>query len=130
MPSFAARSASYCSEAGCRSVYVWPAARRHNRFCQPCDACFGDRYFRFVNNQDIVPRVPRALGYADAAHVEYIDAEGVIHDRAVLDLAAVDVTGFQALKERDMSIEEIADHSMTLYLGHIRAVWDKAQGTV
>lgn len=39
-----------------------------------------DRFFRFHNNQDIIPRIPaRIMGYSHAGTYFYIDDEGAIH---------------------------------------------------
>jgi triacylglycerol lipase len=101
-------------------------------FCQPCDGDFGKLNFRFVNNKDIVPRVPpRLLGYWHAGNVRYIDAQGVIHDdiawwHGFLDAVEVGLDGFRALQKGNTRIEAIKDHSMALYVAAIQAAWDKA----
>jgi triacylglycerol lipase len=104
-------------------------------FCTPCDADFGSLYFRFVNDEDIVTRVPpRLLGYWHAGDLEYIDAQGVIHDdiawwHGFLDAIEVGVSGLKALRAGNPPTQAIQDHSMTLYLGHIQDAWDQAHPT-
>ncbi len=50
-------------------------------FARDFDLDFKPRTFRFVNNSDIVTRVPRrALGYRDVGQVLYIDSSGILHD--------------------------------------------------
>jgi triacylglycerol lipase len=103
-------------------------------FGKPCDADFGDRYFRFVNSVDIVPRVPpRLLGYWHAGKVEYIDVNGDIQAdvawwHGFLDAVEVGIEGFEALRAGHPRIDAIQDHSMTLYLAKIQAAWNKAHG--
>jgi triacylglycerol lipase len=101
-------------------------------FCRPCDADFGKLYFRFVNNEDIVPRIPpRILGYWHAGDFKFIDSQGAIQDdiawwHGVLDAVEVGLSGFRELQATKPQIEFISDHSMTLYLEKIQAAWDKA----
>jgi hypothetical protein len=50
-------------------------------FCDACDGNFGSYYFRFVNKEDIVTRVPpRILSYWHIDNVEYITRSGSIED--------------------------------------------------
>ncbi len=78
---------------------------------------FGQRYFRFVNNADVVPRVPlRAMGYAHAGALRYFDAKGAMHD---------DVGWWERLLDRfqgriedlgRLGLDDIKDHSMAIYV--------------
>jgi len=46
-------------------------------FCDALRTCLAGRMFRFVNDQDFIPRLPpRAWGYDHVGEVEYCDAEG------------------------------------------------------
>jgi triacylglycerol lipase len=109
-------------------VYTFGQPRVGTRdFAQACDADFGNFYFRFVNNADIVPRIPpRALGYWHAGKLEFIDANGAIHDdiswwHEMLDSVEVGADGLRKLQATKPQIDAIKDHSMTLYLNAIEA---------
>ncbi len=50
-------------------------------FCTACDKAFSPRTFRFVNNNDVVTRVPqRVMGYAHMGTLKYFDHEGTLQD--------------------------------------------------
>jgi triacylglycerol lipase len=96
-------------------------------FGQACDADFGDFYFRFVNNADIVPRIPpRVLGYWHAGNLEFIDAGGAIHSdiswwHEALDSVEVGIEGLRKLQATKPALGAIEDHSMALYPAAIQA---------
>jgi triacylglycerol lipase len=54
-------------------------------FCSLCDSNFGDLMFRFVNNRDIVTRVPPRIVpippafYGHSGQLRFFDAEGNLH---------------------------------------------------
>jgi triacylglycerol lipase len=54
-------------------------------FCSHCDSQFGDTMFRFVNNQDIVTRVPPRIVpippafYGHSGQLRYFDIKGTLH---------------------------------------------------
>ncbi len=56
-------------------------------FCTQCDSHFGDVMFRFVNNEDIVTRVPPRIVphfpfpdfYGHCGQLRFFDAQGVLH---------------------------------------------------
>jgi len=79
---------------------------------------FKARTFRFVNNNDIVPRVPprQPLGYSHVGTFLYFDAEGNLQSDIswwyrLLDGARSRIEDF--LKFR---VDDVEDHSMTHYL--------------
>jgi triacylglycerol lipase len=57
-------------------------------FCGACDTHFGDQYFRFVNNEDIVTRIPPRIFphfplpdiYGHGGQLAYFDASGNLHN--------------------------------------------------
>ena len=53
----------------------------NDEFAKSCEGMFGSTYFRFVNDKDIVPRVPPFIaGYRHFGHELQIDAEGKLHE--------------------------------------------------
>ena len=84
-------------------------------------------HYRWVNNNDIVTRVPPAwLGYRHAGREMYIDSHGRVRDvegwRRVLDR----LRGF-ARSLRRFKIDHFSDHSMEDYIAHIHAAVQKQQ---
>ncbi len=82
----------------------------------------GQRYFRFVNNNDTVTRVPpRSLGYSHTGQMRYIDSDGAIHaDFSKWEKFLNRVTGRMEdfLKP---GTDGLKDHAMPLYRKHIQA---------
>jgi len=119
--------------AAVAGVYTFGQPRVGTRdFAQSCDADFGNFYFRFVNNADIVPRIPpRVLGYWHAGKLEFIDADGSIHDdiswwHEMLDSVEVGLDGLRNLQAQKPDLAAIQDHAMNLYLAAIQAAWSAA----
>ena len=98
-------------------------------FCGNCDTHFGDQYFRFVNDEDIVTRVPPRIFphfplpdiYGHCGQLRYFDAQGNLHaDEHYWNafLANVDV-GFEKLIELPQ-LAPIKDHEIKSgYIDHI-----------
>lgn len=63
-------------------LYTFGQPRTGNReFAKNFDADFAAQTFRYVNNNDIVPRVPfRALDYSHVGSFRYFDVNGDQHD--------------------------------------------------
>src|SRR5205085_502836 len=84
--------------------------------------------YRWVNNNDIVPRVPPAwLGYRHRGQEVYLNAYGKIRR----------LTGWQRLKDRwrgfkrglrEGTIDFFSDHSISHYVGRIRAAVEEDEG--
>jgi triacylglycerol lipase len=95
-------------------------------FCRACDADFGSVYFRYVNNHDIVTRVPpRLLGYWHGGRIEYIDSDGVIHDdpawwQIFLDRIDVGMDKLREMQDGRLRIELIHDHAIANYIAAIK----------
>ena len=89
-------------------------------FATECARRMAGQHFRFVNNNDTVTRVPpRALAYAHAGDVRYIDADGQIQ---------TDISFWDRFLERVKGRMEdflrpgtdgLKDHSMKHYVEHI-----------
>ena len=112
-------------------LYTYGQPRVGNpNFCGNCDTHFGDQYFRFVNNQDIVTRVPPRLflhfpwpeTYSHAGRLLYFDPQGNIHNDEHWwnnFLTTVDV-GFENFVGL-LTAAPIADHNLeTGYIAHIQ----------
>ena len=51
-------------------------------FCRELDKILAGRYQRWVNNNDLVPRLPSSLhGYRHAGQLRYFNSHGFLHDR-------------------------------------------------
>jgi triacylglycerol lipase len=63
-------------------LYTFGSPRVGNpAFCEACNKAFAARTFRFVNNNDVVTRVPqRVLGYDHLGTLKYLDHEGKVQD--------------------------------------------------
>jgi triacylglycerol lipase len=94
-------------------------------FCRACDADFGSTYFRYINNNDIVTRVPpRLLGYWHGGRTEYLDSDGVLHDdpawwQIFLDRVEVGMDVLRRMQQKQIQIEFIRDHAIAEYIAAI-----------
>jgi triacylglycerol lipase len=84
-------------------------------------------HYRWVNNNDIVTRVPPAwLGYRHAGREMYIDSRGRVRDvegwRRVVDRLRGFARGLRRFK-----IDHFSDHSIEDYIAHIHAAVQKQQ---
>jgi len=95
-------------------------------YCRECDADFLSFYYRYVNNEDIVTRVPpRVLGYWHGGHVEYIDKDGVIHDdpswwQAFLDQVEAGMDALHRLQAGQADFGAVQDHAIGRYIAAIQ----------
>jgi len=86
-------------------------------FVDACDKKFGDRYYRFVHNKDIVPRVPtRMMGFEHTGIFKYINATQQLDDTMPWDeITKVPFT--QEIRQLlQLGTEGIRDHSMINYV--------------
>lgn len=95
-------------------------------FCQSCDGNFGSTYFRYINNEDLVTRVPpRELAYWHGGKDQYIDRNGAIHeDPAVwqifLDRVIAGAAALRTFQLTNPKIGAIADHAIGDYVAAIK----------
>ncbi|MEL6440249.1 MAG: lipase family protein [Cyanobacteria bacterium J06621_8] len=108
----------------------------NSTMCEAFDADAKHRFFRVVNNNDIVPRVPSKLirkglsiatfaaraihdvdSYEDMGTQLYFDANGkLIHDATFMDRLAGRFEGYKNnLLNGKINLDSIEDHSMTDY---------------
>jgi triacylglycerol lipase len=95
-------------------------------FCGACEGDFGNLYFRYVNNQDIVTRVPPRLPlpYRHTGQIKFIDNDQIIHDdeafwQTFLDLVPVGELKKEELKAKKAQISTISDHAIAKYIAAI-----------
>ncbi|MFT5387852.1 MAG: triacylglycerol lipase [Candidatus Omnitrophota bacterium] len=111
-------------------LYMFGSPRVGDKyFAENFDKNFKFRTFRFVNDEDIVTRVPlRSMGYKHIGTVRYIDCHGDLHCNNVKwkrwiskakSVAARSLDGYAQLKGQYPN--SIADHSMSLYIKHVKA---------
>ncbi len=106
------------------AVYTFGQPRIGNRaFARECNQAFGNRAYRFVNNNDIVPHVPPVGWKLDYWHTEksyYIDAKGKFYS---------DIPFFKQLFKgaegvvRDIDNpgpDALNDHKMDRYISWVR----------
>lgn len=81
----------------------------------------GERAFRYINNRDVVPRVPlRAMGYADAGRVLYFDSSGRLHTDPALWFRLLDVAFTDLDRAKESLKEAVGDHSAVEYVERLR----------
>lgn len=104
-----------------RGIYTFGQPRVGNReFSRNFDADLKGRFFRFVNNSDIVTRIPtRVMSYSHVGALRFFDAKGDLHD---------DVSYWQEFLETVKGTfdefltilpDNIEDHLMKNYIGLI-----------
>jgi len=77
--------------------------------------------YRFVNNNDIVPRVPFAImWYKHAGHLNYINTYGKIRNATIWQRLKDRFRGYwAALKKREL-FDSVYDHGMNRYIKRIK----------
>lgn len=90
------------------------------RFVGALESDFKFRWFRYVNNNDVVPRVPkRLMGYADGGIVRYFDEEGDEHDELGFWSKLADALSGRLKDLLRPGTDGIKDHSMARYLENL-----------
>ncbi|WP_269134483.1 lipase family protein [Spiractinospora alimapuensis] len=80
------------------------------------DEAFAGRMFRFVNNNDVVPRVPPEPVYRHVAVEKYIDADGNLEEQATLFGRVGDSLKGHTADVFSPGTDAVRDHSMKNYL--------------
>jgi triacylglycerol lipase len=87
-------------------------------FTEACHKTFGNRYFRFVHNNDIVPRVPfRLMGFEHTGIFKYINADKKPDDTKTWEEITRDRLSGRIAHFLKPGTDGINDHSMSNYLG-------------
>jgi len=87
-------------------------------FTEACHKKFGNRYFRFVHNNDIVPRVPfRLMGFEHTGIFKYINSARQMDDTKTWEEITKDRLSGRITHFLKPGTDGINDHSMSNYLG-------------
>ncbi|OGL61273.1 MAG: hypothetical protein A3J27_03445 [Candidatus Tectomicrobia bacterium RIFCSPLOWO2_12_FULL_69_37] len=107
-------------------LYTFGQPRTGDReFARIFDADFKEQSFRFVNNNDIVTRVPlREWGYSHVGRFLYFDVEGNIHDDLHWWYRFLDRVKGRVEDLGKMGPDGIKDHDMRSYIANL----EKNQG--
>jgi len=113
-------------------LYTFGQPRVGNaRFAKHFDAHFKSRSFRFVNDEDIVTRVPpRSMGYRHIGEVRYFDQDGHLRHgvswwRKFLN-KSVSVSNRTRARFEDLQGQYpgwVKDHSMNYYIKHVKRAY-------
>ena len=108
-----------------RGLYTFGCPRAGNKeFARAFNQEFKERAFRYVNNNDLVTRIPpRALGYAHVGNMNYFTTEGDLERKAsrwdlFLDRVQGRLEDFREIFHGDFKTDGVEDHSMTNYLAN------------
>lgn len=132
--ALATLAAAYLSDTDneINGVYTFGSPRVGDQdFADAYDTRLKRRTNRFINNEDIVTRVPpRAMGYEHVGVARFFDYEGKLHDGAGFwrrwmsqseGVAARSLERYRELKAQYPN--SIACHATNLYVTHIRNAW-------
>lgn len=97
------------------------------QFVQAVNSAIGDRLFRFVNNNDVVPQVPPVFNllnptrlYGHMGHFRYFDAFGKLHNHSFPTQRWPDRLLGMLLALREAGTDLVADHMMEFYVRHLQ----------
>lgn len=90
------------------------------QFGRNFDEDFWDKTFRFVNNNDVVPRVPfRTLSYRHVGTLKYFDHTGKINNKVTWDELLLDRVKGRLDDLLKPGTDGIKDHAMVRYLNNL-----------
>ena len=85
-------------------------------FTEACNKIFGNRYFRFVHNNDVVPRVPfRLMGFEHTGVFKYINSAKQLDDSMTWEQITKDRLSGRIDNFLKPGTDGISDHSMINY---------------
>jgi triacylglycerol lipase len=108
-------------------VYTFgsPCVGDHH-FCEAYDKDLQSRTFRFVNNNDAVPRLLMAT-YRHVGRLLYFDADGRVNSEttALKRFFNLLTTAVEDVRAANFRIDGLNDHGMANYVAHLKANLDK-----
>ena len=130
LATLAAERARRIANFAVSGVYTWGSPRVGDEtFKQKyAEAGLADRTFRFVNNTDIVPKIPPGNAYTHVGLLKFIDAAGNLHDvknESSIEVETDPLSHFTAWKARlaaDLGIiipSIFADHAPIYYASYV-----------
>jgi triacylglycerol lipase len=107
------------AETGFDGLYTFGQPRIGNReFSSVFNQSLKSRYFRIVNNNDVVTRIPpQIFGYSHAGTLKYFDADGKLHGDGDLSWWAKFWDRLEGGLDNFLNLtpDRISDHSMKIY---------------
>ena len=103
-------------------------------FANAFNTAFGSQTFRFVNNNDLVTRIPpRSLGFSHLGELRYFDVNGRLHEDMkwwyrFMDRVKGRLEDFVEILTLDLPFDGVEDHNMEKgYIPLIESWWKKKQ---
>ena len=95
----------------------------NRRFRQHLEGCDIGAYIRYVNNNDIVPKVPPSwLLFVHGGRLMYINHHGVIRTSTFWQRVKDQFRGIWAAAKRYKFFDFVSDHAMPLYIEHCQSI--------
>lgn len=106
-----------------RGVYTFGQPRTVDReFGRVFDTELKSRFFRFVNNHDIVTRVPtREMNYSHVGSLRFIDSDGDIHDDTSWWQEFLESVKGTFNQQLDLIPSNLENHKISLYVKKIKS---------
>ena len=112
------------------SLYTFGQPRvGDKRFAQHCEELFGNRHFRFVDELDVVTRLPGLLlGFRHSGYCEFLEGDEVIEDPVLLTRLFLDAIKIWTLRKSGpirfaLGVTQlIEDHKMEKYIRKLGVV--------
>ncbi|WP_071517990.1 lipase family protein [Geitlerinema sp. PCC 9228] len=104
-----------------RGAYTFGQPRVFNRrFAKQLDADFQSKYFRFVNNNDVICRVPFLFNYAHGGTLRYFNAQGQLLENMPWWQRAFDRVYGRFLDLGEPGTDGFKDHDIELYIQNLK----------
>lgn len=111
-------------------LYTFGCPRVGNdEFSRAFDQDFWAKTYRFVNNNDVVPRIPfRLLNYRHVGTFKYFDHTGKVNDKITWDKILLDRIQGHIDDLLEPNTDGIKDHQMTRYVDNLKRLLRTGRG--